>query len=266
MVSDMQPLSKSVSKVIRLLFHLCLLGGLLAIFLVVSAPRGSPADTSYETTVSAFKVHSRRTLPPMGDPAVRHRVEATFAGIPQHGALLGDPQAPVTMQFLADPECPEARQFAIQLLPLLVRRWVRDGRLRIEYLDEQAETIWPYTARIQQFAVLAAGGQGRLWQYLESFYRYQGPEYTTYADDRFFRELAEEVPGLDISAWIHERRAGAWLHAAALHDLKVAKMRDITYTPAFLIGPTGGHLRQLLHFTLTEPLAFEAAFREALAE
>jgi hypothetical protein len=37
------------------------------------------------------------------------------------------------------------------------------------------------------------------------------------------------------------------------------------YTPAFLIGPTGGALKPLLHFALTEPLAFEEAFREALA-
>jgi hypothetical protein len=168
------------------------------------------------------------------------------------------------MQFLADPECPQARQFAIQLLPRLVRHWVRDGRLRIEYLDEQSETIWPYTARVQQFAVLAAGGQGKLWQYLETFYHYQGPEYTRYADNRFFRGVAEEVGGLDRRAWTRERRTGGWLHTAAVRDLRVADAYGIKTTPAFLIGPTGGPMRQLLHFTLTEPLAFEAAFEEAL--
>jgi Thioredoxin len=265
MVNDVQPLSDRVSKVIRLLFHLCLLGGLAAIFLVASAPGGSPSDSSYETTVSAFRVHERRVVPPMGQAAVRRSVEATFAGIPQHRTLLGDPDAPVTMQFLADPECPQARQFALRLLPVLVRRWVRDGRLRIEYLDEAAETIWPYTFRIQQFAVLAAGGQGKLWQYLETFYHYQGPEYTHYADGRFFARIAAEVPSLDVSAWMRERHAGAWLHTAARHDLVVDQRRAVIYTPAFLIGPTGGAMRQLLHFTLTEPLAFEAAFREALA-
>lgn len=265
MLRGMQPLSDTVSKVIRLLCHLCLLAGLLGVFLLATGGGGSSAAGSYETTVSAFKVHPRKVLPAMGDPAIRHRVDATFAGIPQHRAVLGDPKAPVTMQFLADPECPEAREFAIRLLPLLVRRWVHDGRLRIEYLDERDETIWPYTERIQQFAVLAAGGQGRLWQYLETFYHYQGPEYTRYADENFFRGIAKEVPGLDLSAWMHERRAGTWLHTAAVHDLKVAQLRGITHTPAFLIGPTGGHLKPLLDFTLTEPLAFEAAFRAALA-
>ncbi|MBS1882317.1 MAG: thioredoxin domain-containing protein [Actinobacteria bacterium] len=248
-----------------MLFHLCMLGLPAAVFLAVSGePSPSSASGSYATTVSAFRVHSRRVLPPMGDPTVRRQIEAIFTGIPQHREALGNPRAPVTMQFLADPECPEARQFTIQLLPLLVRRWVRDGRLRIEYLDQQNETIWPYTFRIQQFAVLAAGGQGKLWQYLEAFYRYQGPEGTRYADDRFFNRLAREVPGLDRRTWMRERRTGSWLHAAAVRDLKVGVANRIAYTPAFLIGPTGGKLKPLLDFTLTEPLAFEAAFEKAL--
>lgn len=262
----MQVLSDRASKVIRVLFHLCLLGVLLVILVLASAPSRSPTERSYETTVSAFKVHSRRVLPPPAALAVRRRVASIFAGIPQHGAALGNPSAPVTMQFLADPECPEARQFAVQLLPLLVRHWVRDGRLRIEYLDEQAETIWPRVFRLQKFAVLAAGGQGRLWQYLELFYHRQGPEYTRYAGERFFRTVAAEVPGLDLTSWLRERRTGAWLHTAAIHDMKVAQQHGIGYTPAFLIGPTGGRMRRLLHFTLTGPLAFEAAFGEALAD
>lgn len=266
MVNDVQLLSDMVSKVIRLLLHLCLLGAILASVLALTGAHDRPPDPgSYETTVTAFRADSRSSLPAMGDPMVPLRVEAAFAGIPQHRAVLGDPRAPVTMQLLADPECPQARQFAIRLLPLLVRRWVRGGRLRIEYLDEQAETIWPYTFRIQQFAVLAAGGQDRLWQYLETFYHYQGPEYTRYADDRFFGDLAAEVPGLDRREWMRERKTGAWLHTAAVHDLKVARAHGITKTPAFLIGPTGGRLKPLLHFTLTEPLAFEAAFKAALA-
>jgi hypothetical protein len=239
---------------------------LLIILLVTETGASSPATAGgYETTVSAFRVHSRRAMPSMGDRKVRRRVEATFAGIPQRRTMLGHLDAPVTMQFLADPECPQARQFAIQLLPMLVNRWVRNGRLRIEYLYEQAETIWPYTARVQQFAVFAAGGQGKLWQYLSTFYHYQGPEYTHYANDDFFRAIAEEVAGLDEPSWTRERKHAAWIHTAAIRDIRAAQSHHISYTPSFLIGPTGGKLKPLLDFTLTEPLAFEAAFKEALA-
>jgi hypothetical protein len=258
MVEEMQPLRV---RALRLLFHLGLLASLLAISLMVSE-QDSPVET-YQTTVSAFRVHSRKARPPMNNPAVRRAVDGFFSGIPQHGALLGDPNAPVTMRFFADPECPEARQFAVQLLPQLVRHWVRDGKLRIEYFGEPAETIWPEIFERQQLAVLAAGKQQRLWQYLEFFYRYQGPEFTKYAGIWFLGELAREA-GLNARKWKADRRT----FRLALHvkqSVEFAEARGIAHTPAFLIGPTGGPLKPLLHFTLTEPLAFEEAFREGLA-
>jgi protein-disulfide isomerase len=257
MVEEMQPLR---GRALRLLLHLSLLAALLAIFLVVS--KREPPVGTYQTTVSAFRVHSRRVRPPIGNPAVRGAVERVFSGVPQHGTLLGDPDAPVTMLFLADPECPQARQFAVQLLPRLVRHWVRSGKLQIEYLGEPAETIWPEIFERQQLAVLAAGRQGKLWQYLELFYRYQGAEYTKYADNWFLAALAREA-SLGAGKWRADRRT----FKLALHvqrNVEFAQARNIFATPAFLIRPTGGPLEPLLHFTLTEPLAFEAAFREAL--
>ena len=244
-----------------MLFHLGLLASLLAIILVVSK-RESPAGT-YQTTVSAFRVHSRKARPPMRNPAVRRAVAGSFTGIPQRGALLGDSDAPVTMRFLADPECPQARQFAIQLLPQLVRHWVRSGKLRIEYVGEPAETIWPEIFKRQQLAVLAAGRQGRLWQYLEFFYRYQGPEFTRYASNRFLGALAREA-GLNARKWKADRRTTK-LVLHVIRGVEFAQAQGISATPAFLIGPTGGRLMPLVHFTLTEPLAFEEEFREALA-
>ncbi|HEY2714968.1 MAG TPA: thioredoxin domain-containing protein [Solirubrobacterales bacterium] len=254
----MQPIR---GRALRLLFHLGLLAVLMAVAVVViqrESPRGS-----YETTVSAFRVHSHRVRPPLAQPHVQQVVERTFSGIPQRGSTLGRARAPVTLQFFADPECPEARQFAVQLLPVLVQRWVRDGRLRIEYRGERAETIWPDVFRRQQLAVLAAGEQGKLWQYLEFFYHYQGPEFTRYADDWFLRSIAKEVSGLDLRRWAADRE-GQGLAGGVAADLRSARERHVIYTPAFLIGPTGGKLERLLHFTLTEPLAFEGAFEAAL--
>jgi hypothetical protein len=247
----------------RLPIHLGLLTVFFAIMLAVSEP--SSRSGSYATTVSAFEVNSRRVSPPVGQRRVRAVVEETFAGIPQRGAVLGAPKAPVTMQFFADPECPQARQFAIQLLPRLVRQWVRDGKLRIEYHGESAETIWRDIFEHQQMALLAAGKQGRLWQYLEFFYHYQGPEYVRYANDRFLRAMAREVRGLDFTQWTNDWGAPtlAW---DVQHDLDIADAQGIRYTPAFLIGPTGEVAKPLLNFTLTEPLAFEDAFRGTLAE
>lgn len=259
----MQPISEGAR---RLLFHGALLAVLLALFLATShslqaTERAADRDSS-ATGASAFSIHSRRHLPPLGDRRIRSRVATLFAGIPQRGTALGNPKAPVTMQFLADPECPEARQFAVQLLPLLVRRWVRNGRLRIEYRGEREETVTALLFEHQQMAVLAAGRQGKLWQYLELFYHYQGPEFTRYADRRFLRGIAEEIKGLSLADWARERSDPQLVRQIEL-DEKLRLARDLRYTPAFLIGPTGGALEPLLHFTLNEPLAFEGAFRSA---
>jgi Thioredoxin len=261
MVREMQPLR---GRGLRSFLHLSLLMVLLGALVAATEP-GPPAHGSYATTVSAFAVRTRRVLPHLGNPQVRKSVDRVFAGIPQHGPALGDPKAPVTMQLFADPECPQARQFAIQLLPRLVSRWVRGGKLRIEYLGEHAETLWPRVFGRQQIAVEAAGRQGKLWQFLELFYHYQGPEYTRYADAWFLREIAGEIPSLDMARWRAERGAPS-LARKVEHDLDFAEARDIRHTPAFSIGPTGGAIKPLLHFTLTEPLAFEAAFKAALAD
>ncbi len=260
---EMQPIRRRVP---RLLFHLFLLAGLLAVILAATHPRSGPEQaagpSSYETTVSAFRVHARRSQPPFGQPRIRDSVASAFAGIAQRGLVLGDPGAPVTMRFYADPECPEARQFAVQLLPLLVRRWVRDGRLRVEYRGERDETVSAVLFLHQQMAVLAAGRQGRLWQYLELFYHYQGPEFTRYANAEFLRGVASEAQGLSLAKWSRDRAAPVL--ARRVTSEETAARKAVRHTPAFLIGPSGGRLRPLLHFTLSEPLAFEAAFEEAM--
>ena len=120
----MQPLKETS----RFLFHLSLLAGALAVMVASTHPKAGPervaAQHAHATTESAFRVHSRTHPPPFGQARVRRVVEATFVGVPQHGTTLGDPKAPVTMQFLADPK---ARQFAVRG-PRGVRRLLYAGQ------------------------------------------------------------------------------------------------------------------------------------------
>jgi protein-disulfide isomerase len=44
-----------------------------------------------------------------------------FAGIPQHGTVLGRPTAPVKVVEFADLQCPYCDEYALQALPTLVR-------------------------------------------------------------------------------------------------------------------------------------------------
>jgi protein-disulfide isomerase len=53
----------------------------------------------------------------------------------RHGPMLGDPDAPVTLQIYADYQCPHCRAFHRDIEPLLVEDYVRTGKIRLEFKD-----------------------------------------------------------------------------------------------------------------------------------
>jgi protein-disulfide isomerase len=242
----------------RLLAQLAVAGVIMAALVAFTEPSSSSQPIARQ---------DRHRPSPEGRAAreekMQARVEALFAGIPQQGAALGDPRAPVTLQFFGDLECPEARQVMLGVMPLLIRKWVRGGELRVVYRPRKAETIWPDIYRKQEVAALAAGGQGKAWQYLDAFYHRQGPEFSRYEISNFRQAIAEKVPGLDLANWRTAQRNPS-LGQEVKRDAQLASARGIRLTPAFLIGPTGGHAMPLLHFTFTETPAFDEAIERLL--
>ncbi len=57
----------------------------------------------------------------------------SLAGIPQHNRVLGRRHAPVVMDFWGDPQSPYSRLFDRVVLPKLVARYVRSGKLQIRW-------------------------------------------------------------------------------------------------------------------------------------
>ena len=55
-----------------------------------------------------------------------------FKGIPQKGNVLGSPSAPVTMVEYIDLQCPFCQQFETQVMPDLVKNYVRPGKVKVE--------------------------------------------------------------------------------------------------------------------------------------
>lgn len=51
------------------------------------------------------------------------------------GAMLGDPDAPVTLQIYADYQCPHCRVFHHEIEPRIVDDYVRGGKVRLEFID-----------------------------------------------------------------------------------------------------------------------------------
>ncbi len=159
-----------------------------------------------------------------------------FAGIPQDGTALGDPDAPVTVVEFVDMQCPFCGEFDRTVLPAVVEDYVRSGRVRIEL--RTMAFLGPDSVRAAQ-AVSGAAAQDRMWQFVDRFFAAQGAENSGYVTEDFLRDVGSGVPGLDV-----ERALAADSRDAIALAEREARAAGIDSTPSFLVGPTGGELRR----------------------
>jgi protein-disulfide isomerase len=161
-----------------------------------------------------------------------------LAGIPQRGAELGNPRAPVTLIEFGDLQCPYCKDASDQILPSVIENYVRDGRVKVIFRD--VAFLGDDSVRAGQMAG-AAALQNKLWDYVHLFYTNQGTENTGYVTDDFLREIGSGVRGLNVDRAFAERG-----------DPEVQRMMTdasaewqgygFQGTPSFVVGPTGGTL------------------------
>jgi protein-disulfide isomerase len=167
-------------------------------------------------------------------------VESLLSGIPQSGATLGNPNAPVTMTYYGDLECPICRDFTLQGgFSQLVENEVRLGKVKVVYKAFQTATQDPTVFQTQQAAALAAGEQNRFWDFAELFYHEQGQEDTNYVTDAYLTGLAKQIPGFDVAKWQTARQNSA-LAAQVQSDVQSGNAFGVTGTPTLIFqGPKG---------------------------
>jgi protein-disulfide isomerase len=190
-------------------------------------------------------------------------VTSLLQGIPQSGNTLGNPNAPVTLKYFGDLECPVCKEFTLGALPSVIQSYVRSGKLKIQYHSMQTASREPATFKTQQVAALAAGKQNLAWHYIELFYHEQGEENTGYVTESYLQNLARQVPGLNLAAWNAARNDPA-LAASITSDAQAAESNGFTGTPSFLLGKTGGTLRKFEPNTYTETGPYNAAIEKLL--
>ena len=179
--------------------------------------------------------------PKSGKIAGASEVNARFAGIPQSGLTLGNPNAPVTFVEFADLKCPVCREYTLSGFPTLVDRYVRTGKvkmvLELQHFVGDQNSDSEHAARM----ALAAARQNKLWQFADLFYINQKSEQDTYVNDVFLRNIASQVPGLDVT-----KAFGARNSPAITGELQQASAQFNTAgfqgTPSFAVGKSGGTL------------------------
>lgn len=168
---------------------------------------------------------------------VSQEVTALLAGIPQNGSILGAPKARVTLKIFADLECPTVKTFVQLYLPTIIDVWVRSGGVNLEYSPLKTDTGDEREFFKQETATLAAGEQGKLWNFALTFVHEQGQKGTGYATPSFLNNIASQVPGLELARWRHDSKDPLLFRPVAL-SVHSAHVQKIRYTPSFvLVGP-----------------------------
>jgi protein-disulfide isomerase len=188
-------------------------------------------------------------------------VDALFKGIPQSGLTLGSPSAKVTLTEYIDLQCPYCRQFETQVMPGVVTRYVRTGKVKV--VARPLAFIGPDSIRGRN-AMIAAGAQGKAFNFAELLYDNQRTENTGWLDDGMVASAAESVPGLDPKQVFAARTSSAVAAQAAQID-KQGTAAKVHETPTLFVGTGGALGNQVALKSPTDAATLTHALDAALA-
>jgi protein-disulfide isomerase len=191
------------------------------------------------------------------DAAVAERL---FNGIPQSGNTVGKPNAPVTMIEYIDLQCSACRAFETEIMPSIVPKYVRSGKVRIE--ARPIVVIGPDSERGVR-GTLAAGQQNRLFNFAQILYYNQGPENGGWLTDQTLQDAAASIPGLDVPAFLHALDSSP-VRAQENRFNEQANADNVSGTPTVLVGKTGGKLEEVTPGVVPSVAQLSAALDHAL--
>lgn len=214
--------------------QLQMIGGAVAVAVVVAIVLVLVNRPSNEGIDSDYSGLAFAPPPVTAAPATPDATSEPNPEEPMTGAVLGDPNAPVTMVVYADFECPYCRIFASDTQQQVIDDFVRDGQVKLEFrefpvLGGQDLTDDNNTSAQTAEAVMCAAEQGAYLDYHDKLYANQG----AFSDGRL-KQYAEELD-LDTDAFGECLDSGRY--EPAIQQMKAeGQALGITATPMFLIN------------------------------
>jgi protein-disulfide isomerase len=228
-----------------------LVGAAVIVLLLVAA---AVATLKLTSGSSDTPPPSATALPGAGD------VQRLLKGIPQSGNVLGSPTAPVTLVEYVDLQCPYCQQFETQVMPNVIEKYVRTGKLKVD--ARVLAFIGPDSQR-GQAAAIAAAVQGREFNFMQLLYGNQAGENSGWLSDDMVRAAASSIPGMDVSKLISDSGDSS-VKTTAQRYVTQATADKVTGTPTLLVGPSGGTLTAVSLQSPTDEQSLTDAIDSAL--
>jgi protein-disulfide isomerase len=175
----------------------------------------------------AVLLAAARSRPSASIAPVTSRQEQDHAGRPIR-LIASSLDAGVVVTEYADLQCPFRAEYSADVLPVVIQDHVRKGDIRLEL--RLLRFVGPDSGGGGRAAHLAAQ-EDRMWDFVDLWYRNQGPEGTGYADDGYIRDLAEAA-GVDSTPSVTVTVGGG--------EPEVLELRELT--PEAFSGALRPHL------------------------
>ena len=167
-------------------------------------------------------------------------VAKLFKGIPQDGFVLGNPDAPVTLVEWIDFQCPACQQFETEMLPELIEKYVRHGKMKIEMkawniIDSNFPGM--HDSLRGQKVANAAAAQNKAFEFSEVLYNNQGVEGTGWLNDAMISNIGASVDGLNLSQLASDANSAKTASAIrAIDSYAAAQPTIFSGTPTLLLA------------------------------
>lgn len=154
----------------------------------------------------------------------------------EHEPFIGSPDAPVTLAYWGDFQCPFCKRFDLETLPTLVTNYVETGKLKVVFKDFQ------FLGPDSQVAGLAAKAvwelyPDRYFAWHQVMYEAQDQEHGGFGDKESIIKLTGTMPGIDadkVAGLMGQKQPEYQQEQDA--DRAEGAQFGISGTPGFVIG------------------------------
>jgi protein-disulfide isomerase len=166
-------------------------------------------------------------------------VQELIGGIRQLDDRLGSEDAPVTIDFFQDVQCPRCADYYADTIEPLIAERVRTGEVQMNFRHFPLG-LKPVT--LGAIATEAAAEQDRGWQYASLFMRNLDEVPERGVNEEFLNQVASVTPKLDTAQW-EEAVVGDAAADSAQEDVDLATDLRLPANPILIVSGVGGEVQ-----------------------